>query len=108
MIALIVFFCPAVLAVWCYEALTKTSLPRKKWFYRFSLNTLGINLLCLLVKQFILRSGDMALYTPFHDMVPSVALHYLVVAVPAALIFVLLQIFLQKNVKITVEDSKNE
>ena len=107
MVALIVLLCPAVLAVWCYEALTKTELTRKKWFYRYTLNLVGINLICFIMKRFVLNSASAVFYTLSEGMLPSVALNYLIMAIPAAVIFALLQVFCKKNIEVSVEDKSN-
>lgn len=109
MIGFIVLFFPAVLSVWIYEALRKESLPRKAWLYRFSLNTLLINFVCFAVKKWILGTGNAVILSLAADMTPSVACNYLIMALPLAIGFAILQVITKKCVRVeAVPEDKDE
>ena len=107
MIAFICLFFPAVLSVWLYEKLKKTELTRKQWLYRFALNTVFINFACFLAKSVLLNTAGLPLYTFETDMVPSAALNYMIMALPAMVVITFAEILLGKTAKITVEDEVN-
>ena len=106
MIAFMILFFPAVLATAIYEGLKKTSLGRKQWLYRYCANVLFINLFCFLVKLAVLGTADAPLYTTSLDITPHAALNYLVMAIPAAVIFSFLQVLVNKKVKTEVEEKE--
>lgn len=106
MIAFMILFFPAVLATAIYEGLKKTSLGRKQWLYRYCANVLFINLFCFLVKLVVLKSADAPLYTSNLDISPHAALNYLIMAIPAAVIFGFLQVLVNKKVKTEIEEKE--
>ncbi len=106
MIAFIVLFFPAVLATAIYEGLKKTSLGRKQWLYRYCANVLFINLFCFLVKLAVLGTADAPLYTASMDITPHAAVNYLVMAIPAAVIFSFLQVLAKKHTKTEIEEKE--
>lgn len=106
MIAFMLLFFPAVLATAIYEGLKKTSLDRKQWLYRYCANVLLINLFCFLVKLIVLGTADAPLYTLSQDITPHAALNYLVMAIPAAVVFSFLQVLVNKKVKPEVEEKE--
>lgn len=105
MIAMICLFFPAVLAMWLYESVEKEKLETRQWCYRYSANVLMINFICFAVKKWLLHTAGEALYHLNTDMIPSVAVNYLIMAVPVALFGAVLQIVLHRNVAITVEET---
>ena len=107
MVAFICYFFPAVFSLWLYEALTKNSLSAKKCVFRFCSNTMFINLGCFGIKKYILHTADLPILLD-GDMLPIVAFNYLVMALGIAVILLLAEILLVKNVKITVEEDSCE
>ena len=107
MIAFICLFLPAVFALWLFEHIRKTELTRKQWFYRYCTNVLFINLATFAFRRFVLNKG----YDPFGTLVEDIScvngLHYLIVAIPAAILLAFLQILLTKHVTITIEGQKD-
>ena len=108
MIALIFLICPSVVSVWWFESLTRKSLSRKAWVYRFSLNLLLINGACFWAKDLIFHTAGNPLCSAGTDMLPIVAAHYLVMALVFAALCALVEAFLCKNVKLTVEEKEDE
>lgn len=108
MIAFICLFFPAVVCVWIYELLIKKSLLRRQLIYRFCFNTLVINALCFAVKSFLLSTGAEPIFTLYIDMTPNIAVRYLIMALPTSIILGLVEVFLTKNVKVTVSDEKED
>ncbi len=107
MITFICLFFPAVVSLWLYEALAKTSLGLKKCIFRFCLNSLIINFVCFVAKKFVFDTASYSLYIE-GDMLPSTALNYLIIALPIAVILVLAEVLLSKKIKITVEENRDE
>ena len=108
MIQFICLFFPGVLSVWLYEYLSKNDLSRKKWFCRYTLNVLLINVFCFAVKHYFLKTAMLSLADPSGDMLPSAALNYCIIAVPMAIVFAVVQAFLGKHAALTVEGAENE
>ena len=104
MIAFICLFIPAVLAVWLFESLSKTSLSRKQWLYRYCANNLFINLLCFAVKKILLDTAGSTFFSLYADTTPAAALNYILMAVPVAVVLVFVQVLLSKYVKVDVEE----
>lgn len=107
MIAFICLFLPAVLGVWLYECLSKTNLCRKQWLYRLCANIIFINGICFAIKRFLLGTANAFFYTLQADATPAAALNYLIMAIPAGVIVVFLQILFAKHASITVADEKD-
>ena len=109
MIGFIVLFFPAVLSVWIFETLRKEALTRKAWLYRFCLNTLLINLVCFGVKKWILGTGNAVILSLAADMSPSIACNYLIMALPLAIGFGILQVITKKCVRVeTAPEDEND
>lgn len=108
MITFICLFFPAVVSVWIYELLLKVELSKKKIIYRFCFNTIIINAVCFAVKTFILSTGSQPLYNFYTDMIPNVAVRYLIMAVPLCVVLSIAEVFLTKNVKVTVSDENKD
>lgn len=107
MIAFICLFLPAVLCVWLFEHLCKTSLCRKQWLYRYCADVIFINAVCFAIKRFLLDT-DAAYFGSFYtDATPSAGLNYLIMAVPTAIIFAFLQIVFVKHATLTVEEHEH-
>lgn len=107
MLAFICFFFPAVISVCIFDNLSKNALKVKNLIYRFCTNIVLINLLCLLIKKFILFTIGAPLCQS-GDMMPSVALNYMILSLPIAIVLPLVEIFLSKKVKFTVKEDENE
>lgn len=108
MITFIVLFLPAVLSVWLWETFNKKHLCKRKWLYLLSLNILLINFGCFAVKKWILYTGANVMATLMADMTPSVAVNYLIMAVPAALALALVEKVVYTKIQLRVEgDEKN-
>lgn len=108
MIAFICLFFPAVITVWLYESAAGADLGLKKWLYRYCLSNLLVNLLCFGVKYLILNNAFEPFYTLAADVSPAAAVHYLIMAIPAAVVLAFMQVLLAKHRKISVEDAKND
>lgn len=108
MITFIVLFLPAVLSVWLWEVFSKARLCKRNWVYLLSLNILLINFGCFAVKKWILYTGNHTLATLMADMTPSVAVNYLIMAIPAAVALALVEKVVYSKIRIRVEgDDKN-
>ena len=105
MIAFICLFFPAVLSVWLFERTGKRDLSKKNRLYLFCSNTMFINLLCFVIKRFVLGTAGEPLYSLATDMTPSAAGNYLIMAIPCAVVLGFVEICVRKNVKLTVEDN---
>lgn len=108
MIAFICLFFPAVISVWIYELLIKKNLTKRQLVFRFCFNTVIINGVCFAAKAFLLSTGGQPLYTLYTDTTPGVAVRYLIMALPVCIVLSLVQIFLTKNVKVTVNDENED
>ena len=107
MVGFICLFFPAAVSVWIFEALAKSEFSIKETIFRFCTNTLIINLLCMLVKKFIFGTAAQPLYTN-GDMVPNVAIVYIVMALAAGVLVALAEVLFSKKVKVTVEEEPDE
>lgn len=107
MIAFICYFFPAVFYLWLYEALTKNSLNTKQCIFRFCSNAMFINLGCFGIKKYILHTAGLSILYE-GDMLPQVAFNYIVMSLGVAVVLLLAEILLSKNVKITVEEDSRE
>ena len=107
MIAFICYYFPAVFSIWLYEALTKNALSIKNYIFRFCSNAMFINLGCFGIKKYILHTADYPMLFE-GDMLPGVAFNYLIMALGIAVILLLAEILLVKNVKIKVEEDSCE
>ena len=89
------------------EILRKDSLDFKKAVLLFFSNTIFINMICLCIKRFLLNTADAPLANIGADMIPNVALNYLIMAVPCAWVIAVIESLLKKYVKIEVEGKEN-
>ena len=108
MIAFICLFFPAVICIWIYELLIKRNLTKRQLVFFFCLNTLFINGVCFALKSFFFATGSEPFYTFVSDMTPNVAVRYLFIALPLGAVLALIEVFLTKNVKVTVSDEKDD
>lgn len=108
MLSFICYFFPAVISLRLFEALSKSSLSLKKCIYRFCCNTLLINFLCLAVKKTVFHTANNPMLLDSSDMLPIVALNYMIIAVPFAAVIALAEVLLSKRIKITVEEKADE
>lgn len=111
MLKIICVFFPAVLSVWMFEALTKQQLGLKSWAYRFCLNTIICNAFVFAVKVFVTQTSRELLNQVNADMVPDVALRYIIMAVPAAAVAAVIEALLTKKIGVCIsedEDDKTE
>lgn len=108
MTAFICFFFPAVASVWLVEYLFRQELRRKHWLYLFCTNTMIINFLCFTFKHLVLDTGGAPLYQWSTDMVPSAACHYLIMAIPSAMILAFVEVCAAKNTKIAIKDAVDD
>lgn len=107
MIAFIVLFFPAVLAVWITETLNKACFSKREWLYRFAQNTLFINFVCFGVKKWILNTADVVICSFTADMAPGVACNYLIMAIPLAIAFSVTQSLFRKIGHFEVETQQD-
>ncbi len=103
MIAFMILFFPAVVAIGIYEAVSKLQLSRKQWLIRYCTNALLINLACFGIKAVVLNTAAAPLYTFYTDATPIIAANYLVMAIPCAIVLGFVQVLLGKAVKVEVE-----
>ena len=97
-----------MLAVWIYEALTKRKLGLKGWVYRFCFNATVINLFVFLVKKFISHTSNELIALPGAEVVPEIAIRYLVMALPAAIVSGIVCTFVSRYTKVEMEQKHNE
>ena len=108
MITFIVLFLPAVLSVWLWEVFSKTRLCKRNWVYLLSLNILLVNFGCFAVKKWILYTANNVMASLMADMTPSVAVNYLIMAIPAAVALALVERIAYSKIQLRVEgDDKN-
>lgn len=105
MIALIVYFFPAIVSVWIFETLSKSTLTHRHWFCRFAWNTVLINGICFAVKKWVLNTADVVLSSFYKDMTPAIAVNYLIMAIPLAVGIAIVQVFLHRHLRVQVEDA---
>ena len=103
MITFIVLFLPAVLSVWLWEVFSKNHLCKRNWVYLLSLNILLINFGCFAVKKWILYTASNVMASLMADMTPSVAVNYLIMAIPAAVALALVEKIVYTKIQIRVE-----
>lgn len=108
MLAFIVLFLPAVLSLWIYEVLSKKEMPLKKLIYRYSINVVIINLLCFLIKCYVLSSGTSPLLFDGKQMLPVNAFNYLLLALPIAILIAFVESVVSKKTAISVEEVEDE
>ena len=108
MILFICLFFPAVLAVWIYEALTKRKLGIKGWVYRFCFNATVINLFVFLVKKFVSHTSNELIALPGAEVVPEIAIRYLVMALPAAIVSGIVCAFASRYAKVEMEQKQDK
>lgn len=108
MLKLICIFFPAVLSVWLFEAITKQQLTLKGWGYRFCLNTIICNAFVFAVKALVTQTSQELLNQIGADMTPAVALRYLMMAVPVAVIASVTETLLSKKVSVDISVSEDE
>ena len=87
MFAFICCFFPAVVGVWIFEVLSKKRLTVRQCIYRYCGYTLAANFVYTAVKMFVLKTATSPILVDA-EMIPSVAFHYLIVVIPAVLLFV--------------------
>jgi Gpi18-like mannosyltransferase len=97
------YFFPAVASVWAFEALSKTKLTKKDWFYRYTWSAMLINGICFAIKKWILHTGAGALSGFAADMTPDVACNYLIMAIPLGLAIAVTAVFLSRHVQVAIE-----
>lgn len=105
MIALICLFFPAVTALWVNEKITKRTHDTFNRLAYWVTHVILINASCFFLKMVCLKTGHVYLYQVWTDMVPNVALKYLAMAVPIALLFAVVEGLLWHRVEITVEQN---
>lgn len=103
MLTFISLFFPSIFAVFIFERISRKRLDAHNFFCLFVVNTLAINLICLLVKRFLLGTASLPL-TSGWDMTPSTALNYWIIALPAAICIAFLEVVFSHKVSITVEE----
>lgn len=96
------------MSMWIYERLSKSDLKGKQLAYLFATNTLLVNLGCLLIKKFILHTADAYIFILDTDMNLAVACNYLIMAIACAVFLAVVEVFLVRNVKFTVEDQNHD
>ena len=107
MIAVICLFFPSVLGLWAYEKLSKRALTGMERLFRFCATVLAVNLVCFAVKRFFLSTAYDSLLSG-GDMLPGVALNYLVLAIPATVVIVVVELLFSRKVKIVLEENSDE
>lgn len=103
MLKFICLFFPAAFSLLIIETLRKKPFDFKKNLLLYLSNIIFINMACLFVKKFILNTADAPLANIGADMIPTVALNYLIMALPFAVIIAVVEALLKRCVKIEVE-----
>ena len=103
MFAFICCFFPAVVGVWIFEVLSKKRLTVRQCIYRYCGYTLAANFVYTAVKMFVLKTATSPILVDA-EMIPRVAFHYLIVVIPAVLLFVFGELLFGKKIQIVVED----
>lgn len=104
MVTFIVLFFPAILSLWIWETLHKSSLNLKNFLYLYSLNALLINFGCFAVKRWIRHSGNY----PLENLTSAEAINYLIPAISLAVVLALAEHFLCKYVRLRIESNSEE
>lgn len=107
MLKLICLFFPAVCSVGLFERLRKTDLKFKNMLYAFCFNAVLCNSAVLFFKEFITLTSQEPLNAAFYDITPSVAIRYLAIALPAALIVGILEALLLGKINTSVKTDGN-
>ena len=108
MITFIVLFLPAVLSVCLWEVFSKNHLCKRNWVYLLSLNILLINFGCFAVKKWILYTASNVMASLMAGMTPSVAVNYLIMAIPAAVALALVEKVVYSKIRIRVEGDEKD
>ena len=108
MIKFICLFFPALVCVGLYEALLKKDLSLKGRVYMYGLDTAVINGIVFGAKQYLLKTAGYPLADASGDMLPSAAFNYLIMGMLSSVCLAVLQVFLSKNAKVTIEETANE
>lgn len=102
MIEFICLFFPAFISVGIFQKLIKNKLNLINLFSVYSIFNLAINGFVFLIKTYILGTGESLLIFDI-DMTPSIALNYLIMAVPASVIFSIIFTLCYKNIELKIE-----
>lgn len=104
MVTLIALIFPAVLSLWIWETISKTSMSNRKYLYLYSLNMMLVNLGCFALKKWLRHTGEY----PLENMTPSGAINYIIVAIVLSVALALVEAFLYKRVRIQIESNTEE
>ncbi|MBR4762522.1 MAG: hypothetical protein IK086_07790, partial [Clostridia bacterium] len=87
--------------------LANKKFSAKESVLRFCTNTLLINFLCVLVKEFVFNTAGNPLLAD-GDMTPSTAAVYMAMSMIFGLVIALFEVLLSKKVKVAVEETPDE
>lgn len=107
MIEFICLFFPALISLVIFQKLIKKELTFIKSISVYALFNLSINGLVFLIKTYVLGTGNASLING-NDMTPSIALNYLIMAIPISLAVAIIVALVYKNIDLKIEkDEKN-
>lgn len=108
MITFIILFFPAIISLFIFERINKTILSKRTLIYLFATNVLIINLACVTVKLFFSRGANKLFDELLNNMTPFDALIYILISLVFAVLVVLIESFIRKNVEVSIEVKDEE
>ncbi len=103
MLYMICLLFPAVISLMLYEKLNATQLRPRQALCLYAVFDLLVNGLVLAVKTYILKTGQTVMLSD-GDIAPSVAVNYLIMAIPTAVAVGVICALLRKNTSIEKEE----
>ena len=108
MIEFICLFFPALISLVIFQKLIKKELTFIKSISVYALFNLSVNGMVFLIKTYVLGTGNASLIYG-NDMTPSIALNYLIIAIPLCLFFAVIFALIYKNIDLKIErEEKNQ
>lgn len=108
MITFIILFFPAVISLFILERINKITLSKRTLIYLFTTNVLIINLACFTVKFFFSRGANKPFIDQLNNMTPFDAFIYILISLVFAVLAVLVESFIRKNVEVSIEVKDEE
>ncbi len=103
MITFIILFFPAIISLFIFERINKTTLSKRTLIYLFTTNILIINLACFAVKLFFAGGANKPFDELLNKMTPFDAFIYILISLAFAVLAVLVESFIRKNIEVSIE-----
>ena len=103
MITFIILFFPAVISLFIFERINNTTLSKRTLIYLFTTNILIINITCFAVKLFFTGGANKPFDELLNNMTPFDAFIYILISLVVAVLAVLVESFIRKNIEVSIE-----